>query len=210
MMADPEFTLGQRLALAECGLSRAQIGALERVLPMGAAVTGDVPTMTEVSDVLGDSRKALQGAITATKELMTPTTAAQREASARVLIADENDDPAQDGEALKNAFLALAKARDVLDQALAQLPKTQRRKRTSNYLFRRIDKALLDGFGEDAGIRIEGLPSKPYIRIKPFNGGVYLKIIRIIYDAMGRQGDDTRQAIENYMAWLEGKKNIDA
>lgn len=210
-MVAPNFTGPQRIALATYGLGHAQIDELEKTLPFAKKwMDAEVPPMQDVRDVLSESRQAMQAAMTAAERLIAPTTAAQREAANRVIVADENDDPALDGTAINNAFLALTTARDVLDQALAELPKEERRKRTSTYLFRRIDKALLDGFIKDVGIGIKGLPSKPYIRIEPFNGGIYLKIIRIIYDAMGRWDDNPDKAIRNYITSLKSKKNTSA
>jgi hypothetical protein len=205
-MTAPQFTNAQGISLAKLGLSRCQITKLELTLPLAKAwMDADVPPMQDVRDVLNDSSMALDAAMNATMKLLHPSTLEQREASYRVIDADCDAD--QEGGAVMDAFHALVEASCVLDKSLDALPKNQRRLQTSVKLFQRIDKALLEGFIEDAGIRIHGMPSKPYQYLAPSRYGNYSEIIGIYYAAIGRNKDNPDRAIRNYMAWLDGSKS---
>jgi hypothetical protein len=210
-MTAPQFTHEQKISLAKLGLVRRQITKLELTLPLAKAwMDAEVSPMRDTHDVLTESRTVMHAAMYATMKLLHPSSMAQREASYRVIDADCDAD--QEGGAVMDAFRALVEASCVLDKALDALPKEQRRAQTSIMLFQRIDKALLDGFIEDSQQRRadkelvdrvveKGLPAYP--RIEPLNGGVYKKIIRIYYDAMGLPNGNPDQAIRNYIAWLK-------
>lgn len=206
-MTAPKFTHQQEISLRTLGLGRSQITKLELTLPLAKAwMDADVPPMRDTRDVLTQSCTAMHAAMYETMKLLHPSTLAQREASARVIDADCDAD--QEGGAVMDAFHALVEASCVLERALDALPKEERRARTNNMLFQRIDKALLDGFIEDAGIGINGLPSKPYQYIAPSRYGDYRAIIDIYYAAIGREQDNPDRAIRNFITWRDRSKAL--
>ena len=197
-MAVPKFTNNQKVSLSRLGLSRAQINELESTLLLAKAwMDAEVSPMGDVRDVLNDSRMAFNSATHMAMKLLHPKTTAQCEASFRVMDAD--CDAEQDGGAVMDAFHALVEAILVLDTALDALPNVQRRDQTSDAIFQRIDKALLDGFTKDAGIAIEGFPRRPYEYIQPSRHGTYRSIINIYYAAIGHGTDNPDRAIRNYI-----------
>lgn len=201
-----QFTNNQRIKLTRQGLSHAQVNRLEQTLPLAHAwMAADAsPKMTDVRDVLNESHLALHTALHSTLKLLNPTTAAQREASMRVMNADP-DATGEDG-AVMETFHALAELACVIDRALEELPINQRRAITSINLFQRIDKALLEGFAEDTEIGITGTSSRHYRHIKPARTGAYLEIVKVYYAAIGRNAENPDRAIRNYMQWCLTQK----
>ena len=171
------------------------------------------PPRQHVRHDLKQSRDAFHAAFKAAERLLRPRGLSQREASFRMIDADHHS--YQEGGPVSDAFQSLSKVLVVMDQALADLPTAQTRKTASIKPLQRIEKALECGFIEDQDrqradkelldkVAAKGLPK--YVPIEPARGGVYKKLVRIYYDAIGLQKGDPDHAIRKYIRWCEDRK----
>ncbi len=201
------------------GLGTAQINELEKILPLAKALDAKAEPMQGVRSVLNDARQKLDDALPFVSKIIYPLTPAQREASVQVLLADEDSNPVEEDEAIKNVLLAILEANFVLDRALSALP-LETYDRTHPWILQAVDRALLTGHLAERGnvfINEDGMKQvRPYRCIQPSRRGNYKKVIQIVFDAIGRpadynpdrtEPDRTDRPIRNHLLWLQASRS---
>jgi hypothetical protein len=196
-MDTPTFTEEQKEALSRLGLFDQQIKAVELVLPTVQALLRQSPTLTDVREHLGSLRKSLANAAEAISKLAGASTrhSAEQEAWWRLQAADFALNRKANADM---AGQSIAAARRVVERALEDLSREQRRHRAAHPLpVFQIDRALHNGFvNAHAGKRF-----RPYL-LKPSASpnSVYRRIIAICYEAVGAKNSDPERAVKAFIS----------
>ncbi len=206
------FSREQVSDLQRLGVTAEQLAELRRILPTCRAnIRAPSAPMSDVRDELTGLHKAVQNAANALRrwESARVRTPALAEARARVLEAslDMDENGTATGDAADAAHLAVI----VIAEALARLPKEQRRPQASLLPVYWIHEALLRGWGRthypvrrgEGSKDDEGGPIPPYPH-SPSSGVTsrFRMIVCMCYDAaLGARDSDPDRAIKAFMRW---------
>jgi hypothetical protein len=202
----PKFDEKQRDELVRRGLCAEQIAAIEEILPTAAALIEQPARMGHVRERLTELSTQIAASCQAVTNLLDAgrsTLPDSREALFWAQIADFNLHRNTDTRTLHNAVAALNLARTVIDRAITELPREQRRSRqASPAAVALIDRALLDGLVKAGAVR-------DMLKRSSSPGSAYRDIIGICYQAMGQSTHDPERAIRAFIA-LKKSQNAQA
>lgn len=183
----PAFSTTQKKQLLALGLLDEQVGELQRRLPQIKFLLEPGQTVTELRKKWAAIGRPLSQARREIARLSRSQDYGCAEARFRLSDASENES------LLEDALAAISDVESAIEAAKVKLPKQRRRNSASSFPISLIERALLDGF-----TRHHVAPMPPYL-IRTSRSGVFADVVRICYQAVGRNVDPER-AIRNYVS----------
>lgn len=191
------FSQTQRVRLTKLGVSAAQIGALERALPLARALLTPQARMRDVREVL----RLLQIDIRNTLDRISALgkgAADRREAMARIVMLDENH-------VLQRCVQSLEEAEDLVRTALSGLGGQRRSGAAAITPIAVIERALVIGDVAELNHASSGEKRRSTSRARRFMlssspGSHYRDVVGICYEAMGQANTDPERALKAFVA----------
>lgn len=199
-MQPVRFEPHQRVELLRLGLVNEAIDQIEvDALPRAQFIIKPDPPLGSVRDELSDVAQAIGGAQSAIEKLLSATEAAPHRLAALQLVAavalPDRRRHIFGGARLQDAFKSLAKAMEVVEDAMAEIPPGPIRHRTASDLpIDLIHSALQLGF-----IFAGREPLHPTLRPSASPTSAFRRIIGICYEAIGAGSNDPERAIKAFV-----------